>query len=256
MGGADVTTDVYANGVIVITSVTGNIVITAIASEPQSEEVALLKSITSDKNCDIDLGILANIEHRYEFKLKQIDGEYGNYFFGADMYDVGSAYKHFYIFSNSSGNLNYHGDVNEGSFRNVGTWNNTTTNNLATNEHYLVVKDGEQKVYLDEEYTTQQSHVTNGTVTFGSQDIMPIIPLHLFDVNVTADTNPSNAAKYVGSVMKFFWLKIFNNTTDELLHNFVPAKQGGKIGVYDIVNETFHENVGTGTFTYEELEVA
>lgn len=253
MGGVDVTSDVYTNGTIVISVVTGNVVITAIAVQSGStEEITLLKSITGDGNSYIDTEVLAEVGHRYEFSMKLVEPT--QYFFGADMYNVGTAYKSMRLSHDS--NTAIDGTINGSMLTNIGTWNGTESNMLDNKQFYFVMKNGSQAVYLDAEYTKQQTNVTNGTISFGDSATMPIIPLYLFKVNYNSQTNPDNASKYVPSIITVYWLKIYDDADNTLLHEFVPAKQGSKIGMYDTVTQKFHENKGTGTFAYEELEVA
>lgn len=251
MGGVDVTSDVYTNGTIVISAVTGNVVITASAVQSGStEEIILLKSITGDGNSYIDTEVLAEVGHRYEFSMKLVEPT--QYFFGADMYNAGTAYKSILLSHDS--NTEIDGIINGTAFSNIGTWNGTESNLLDNKQFYFVMKNGSQAVYLDAEYTTQQTNVTNGTVSFGDSATMPIIPLYLFKVNYNSQTNPGNASKYVTSIITVYWLKIYDNADNILLHEFVPAKQGTKIGMYDTVTQKFHENKGNGTFSYEEVD--
>ena len=250
MGGVDVTSDVYTNGTIVISAVTGNVVITASAVESGStEEITLLKSITGDGNSYIDTEVLAEVGHRYEFSMKLVEPT--QYFFGADMANVGTAYKGIRLSHASNAAIDV--IINGTAFSGIGTWNKTESNLLDNKQFYFVMKNGSQAVYLDAEYTKQQTNVTNGTISFGDSATMPIIPLYLFKVNYNSQTNPGNASKYVASIITVYWLKIYDDADNALLHEFVPAKQGTKIGMYDTVTQKFHENKGSGTFGYEEV---
>lgn len=48
--------------------------------------------------------------------------------------------------------------------------------------------------------------------------------------------------------MKLYYCKIWDNGS--LVRNFVPCKNtSGILGLYDIVNNVFYTNAGTGTFT-------
>lgn len=49
--------------------------------------------------------------------------------------------------------------------------------------------------------------------------------------------------------MKLYGCKIYED--EVLIKDFVPAKLGNKIGLYDNVSKKFHENKGTGEFLYE-----
>lgn len=117
---------------------------------------------------------------------------------------------------------------------------------------YLVVKNGSQEIYLNSDYTEKQTNYTAGSASFGAQDTLPIIPLYLFYVNTTASTNPNNARRYKRSKITVYWMKIYNDTTNEMLHEFLPVAKNGKIGMLDTVTKEFHPNIGTGTFAYEE----
>ena len=247
MGGVDVTSDVYTNGTIVISVVTGNVVITAIASEPQSEEVVMLKSITGDGASYIDTEVLPQKSHRYEISYTLTTDTTGM-LFGVDCYEYGSAYYGVYLGNTS--NQGFNGRANVNTFGNVGTWNGTENNLLTNKQAYFVMEDGSQKVYLDENYTTQQTNITNGTSAWGDTD-MPPYPLYLFGKKTTTSKNDTvtNISSHT-----FYWFKVYDDSTNELLHEFVPAMSGAKIGMYDTATQKFHENIGTGTFSYEEVE--
>ncbi|MGN1165065.1 MAG: Ig-like domain-containing protein [Lachnospiraceae bacterium] len=250
MGGIDITDIAYADGVITIGSATGNIVVTASAKQSGStEEITILKSITGDGNSYIDTEVLADVGHRYEFCMKL--SEPTKYFFGADMYNVGTAYKNLYLYNAQKMSISCM--LNGLNNTNIGTWNGTDANLLTNKQFYFVLKSGLQAVYLDAEYTTQQSNVTNGTVSFEDSETLPIIPLYLFKVNYNEQTNPGNMANYVPADTTVYWFKVYDDSTNELLHEFVPAMIVGKIGMYDTVTGKFHENKGIGTFSYEEV---
>lgn len=48
--------------------------------------------------------------------------------------------------------------------------------------------------------------------------------------------------------MRLYSCEIYED--DVLIKNFVPAKVGEKVGLYDNVSKKFHENKGTGEFLY------
>lgn len=212
-------------------------------------EVVILKSITGDGASWIDTEVLPETTHRYEISAT-VDG----YFVGCDMRNYGIPYGGFYVNLMDSGSY-IQGVLNKNAFSNVGTWNNTDANLLTNKQAYFVIKNGLQAIYLDADYTIQQSSVTDGTTVWGSNDNteVPIIPIYLFRLNYNSNTSPSNVAKYTPTATKIFWFKIYEDSTDELLHEFLPANKGGKIGMYDTVTGKFHENIGTGTFSYEEV---
>lgn len=248
MGGVDISNNYdTTTKTITIESVTGNVNITVTTIE---SDYTSLQYIKGDGNSWIDTGVVASINHRYEFSAK-LDGDDANeFFFGADPYNVGSAYNQF-VMKTVSTHAKIMGTINKSAV-DVGTWNVTENNLLSNKKMYLVVKNGSQEIYLNSDYTEKQSQYTAGSASFGSQDTLPIIPLYLFHVNTTASTNPINASKYQRSKITVYWLKIYDDTTNEMLHEFLPATKNGKIGMLDTVTKEFHANIGTGTFIYEE----
>ena len=248
MGGVDISSNYdTTTKTITIESVTGpiNITITTIESDYTS-----LQYIKGDGNSWIDTGVVANVNHRYELSAKLDGDDVDEYFFGADQYTVGSAYNQF-VMKTASTHAKIKGTINKSPV-DVGTWNVTENNLLSNKKMYLVVKNGSQEIYLNSDYTEKQSQYTAGSASFGSQDTLPIIPLYLFHVNTTTSTHPANAITYKRSKITVFWLKIYDDTTNEMLHEFLPVAKNGKIGMFDTVTKEFHANIGTGTFTYEE----
>lgn len=249
MGGVDISNNYdTTTKTITIESVTGNVNITVTTIE---SDYTSLQYIKGDGNSWIDTGVVASINHRYEFSAK-LDGDDANeFFFGADQYNVGSAYNQF-VMKTVSTHAKIMGIINKSAV-DVGTWNVTENNLLSNKKMYLVVKNGSQEIYLNSDYTEKQSQYTAGSASFGSQDTLPIIPLYLFHVNTTTSTNPTNASTYKRSKITVFWLKIYDDTTNEMLHEFLPVAKNGKIGMFDTVTKEFHANIGTGTFAYEEV---
>lgn len=249
MGGVDISNNYdTTTKTITIESVTGNVNITVTTIE---SDYTSLQYIKGDGNSWIDTGVVASINHRYEFSAK-LDGDDANeFFFGADQYNVGSAYNQF-VMKTVSTHAKIMGMINKSAV-DVGTWNVTENNLLSNKKMYLVVKNGSQEIYLNSDYTEKQSQYTAGSASFGSQDTLPIIPLYLFHVNTTTSTNLPNASTYKRSKITVFWLKIYDDTTNEMLHEFLPVAKNGKIGMFDTVTKEFHANIGTGTFAYEEV---
>lgn len=249
MGGVDISSSNYdkTTKTVTIESVTGNVNITVTTIE---SDFTSLKYIKGDGNSWIDTGVVADVNHRYELSAKLDGDDADEYFFGADQYTVGSAYNQF-VMKTASTHAKIKGTINKSPV-DVGTWNVTENNLLSNKKMYLVVKNGSQEIYLNSDYTEKQSQYTAGSAPFGSQDTLPIIPLYLFHVNTTTSTHPANASAYKRSKITVFWLKIYDDTTNEMLHEFLPVAKNGKIGMFDTVTKEFHANIGTGTFTYEE----
>lgn len=249
MGGVDISNNYdTTTKTITIESVTGNVNITVTTIE---SDYTSLQYIKGDGNSWIDTGVVASINHRYEFSAKLDGDDADEFFFGADQYNVGSAYNQF-VMKTVSTHAKIMGMINKSAV-DVGTWNVTENNLLSNKKMYLVVKNGSQEIYLNSDYTEKQSQYTAGSASFGSQDTLPIIPLYLFHVNTTTSTNPPNASTYKRSKITVFWLKIYDDTTNEMLHEFLPVAKNGKIGMFDTVTKEFHANIGTGTFAYEEV---
>jgi hypothetical protein len=78
--------------------------------------------------------------------------------------------------------------------------------------------------------------------------------MYLFTVNATENSFVTEQGKsYPITKLTLYDFKIYRDSTNELLHNFVPAARGSEIGVCDTVTGKFHKNKGTGTFLYEEV---
>lgn len=250
MGGIDISSNYdTTTKTITIESVTGpiNITITTIESDYTS-----LQYIKGDGNSWIDTGVVANVNHRYELSAKLDGDDADECFFGADQYNFGSAYNQFIMVAKAN-HTKITGTINKNGNIDVGSWNKTENNLLSNKKMYLVVKNGSQEIYLNSSYTEKQSQYTAGSASFGTQDTLPIIPLYLFHVNTTASTNSNNASWYKRSKITVYWLKIYDDTTNEMLHEFLPVAKNGKIGMFDTVTKEFHANIGTGTFAYEEV---
>ena len=256
MGGINVTDDVYTDGKIVIESVTGDIVITAASMEAG---LTLLKSITGDGASYIDTEFVPDsLDYRYEFAIEADDYDSNAHaatntdtryvLFGVDMYNVGSAYHRIYAYLQSKTKVTFEclGQPSSG-----GSWNLPTF--FADNIGYCVCKNGFAQVYTDSGHTTlpNWNDATSGVATDESK--CPIKPMYLFTVNATEDSNVvDNGKSYPITKFTLYGFKIYRDSTNELLHNFIPAANGLKVGVIDIITGKFHENKGTGAFSYVE----
>lgn len=96
-------------------------------------------------------------------------------------------------------------------------------------QRFIVVKDGNVLTALGR---TLENAASTG---------VGISNLYIFCMN-TNGTTTSQQAK-----MRLYGFSISENT--EILRDFIPCKNEiGKIGLYDIINDKFYENAGTGTF--------
>lgn len=257
MGGEDITESSYSDGVVTIESVTGDVVISAISMDAG---LVMLKSITGDGASYIDTEFIPDsLDYRYEFAIKADDYDNNVYnptsvntmyaIFGVDMYNVGSAYHRMYAFLQNKTKVTFDclGQPSAG-----GSWNLPTF--FADNIGYCVCKNGFAQVYTDAEHSTlpNWNEATSGVAADESK--CPIKPMHLFTINATENSFVSEQGKkYPITKFTLYEFKIYRDSTNELLHNYVPAAKGNKIGVCDTVTGKFHENKGTGAFTYEEV---
>ena len=68
--------------------------------------------------------------------------------------------------------------------------------------------------------------------------------MYIFAVNTSG--SPNTTVNQLGS-LRIYSCKIYDN--DNLIRDFVPCKTlTGTVGLYDIVNQAFYTNVGTGSF--------
>lgn len=68
--------------------------------------------------------------------------------------------------------------------------------------------------------------------------------LYLFGYNARSSVIKMNGMYN----MKLFRCKIYED--DILIKDFIPAKSGEKVGLYDNISKKFHENKGNGDFLY------
>ena len=79
------------------------------------------------------------------------------------------------------------------------------------------------------------------TITFDKNNFTCAYSMYIFNVN--KDDN----SQYFPGMMKLYLFKIYDN--DVLVRDFIPCKNpSGAIGLYDLVNNQFYQNAGTGTF--------
>lgn len=84
-------------------------------------------------------------------------------------------------------------------------------------------------------------YVDNNIILSGNANVETTYPLYIFGVN-----NYGNVSRLASA--KLYSLEIIQDNT--LVRNFIPCyrKADGEIGLYDIVNNRFYTNSGTGTF--------
>lgn len=98
----------------------------------------------------------------------------------------------------------------------------------------LFIKSDANKVYAN-----RQNLITATATTFSAD-----FPLYLFAVN------NSGASQYPAK-MKLFQCAVYDKS--EKIRDFIPCKNaGGAVGLYDLVEQKFYGNAGTGNFTAGE----
>jgi len=117
-------------------------------------------------------------------------------------------------------------------------YNNVTQKGeqISLNTKYNVFKD-KNITYLDNTEMANTTYATFETPT----------NMYIFAMN-------EGGAKFYSSI-KLFTLKIYND--NELVRNFIPCYRNSdnEVGLYDIVNDVFYTNQGTGAFTYGEVVI-
>lgn len=113
----------------------------------------------------------------------------------------------------------------------VNTWVGTPD----TDRHTFKVDLTEMKGYIDGELSATGSYVQGG----GFSTSLAVFAM--FDGNGNAQTFDAKG--------KCYGVRLFNNNA--LIKKFVPCyrKSDKVIGMYDIINETFYTNAGSGSFT-------
>lgn len=110
---------------------------------------------------------------------------------------------------------------------------------------------GSNLLQTDQPYTTVQSIDKNKNITIlnGAENTQPYSAfqsnanLTIFTINDAASDVDSRMIS-----MRLYSCQIYDNGT--LIRDYVPAKNSGDvIGLYDLVNDTFYQNAGTGVFT-------
>lgn len=111
----------------------------------------------------------------------------------------------------------------------------TNVGSLTVNQKYKLTMDAE-KWYLD-----NVLKVTNTVQTFTAGGPLTLFYSYYNGVN----NNSGNYAK-----MKLYSFKVWSDT-NALLVNLIPCykKDSGEIGLYNIMDDTFYTNVGSGSFT-------
>jgi len=118
-------------------------------------------------------------------------------------------------------------------------WNSTSSGynyitlaSINTNKHTLKVVNGH--CYFD--------NISKETISGHNSNLSIKYNLFLFTIN-PANTTPSDNAK-----CKIYEYKDIDNNGN-LIRHMVPAQYNGEYGMWDLVEDKFYRNAGTGSFT-------
>lgn len=105
-------------------------------------------------------------------------------------------------------------------------------------EAFLVSGKRMQLELKEQTYTTSEG----GNISLPTTSFNTNLSAYLFAVN-----NRGTAHEYAN--LRLYSSKLYDGST--VIRNFIPAKRisNSTIGLYDIVNDVFYTNAGTGTFT-------
>ena len=137
----------------------------------------------------------------------------------------------------------------------------------ATEKHYGITISAGANPYLYSGYNNvSQQGVPISLNTkynvFKDKNIMYLDNTQITNATYTTFETPTNmfifamdevSAKFYSSI-KLFNLKIYNDNV--LVRDFIPCYRNSdnEVGLYDLVNNVFYTNQGTGAFTYGEVK--
>lgn len=222
MGGEDITATAYANGVVTIASVTGDVVITATASAGvDPDAVNYVKSLNSTGTQYIDTGLVAARTHTYEISYHNPTNTSYEAFFGSHNSGV-------YFISKYN------------AYMNVAVFGkNFDTSLTHAVDHVFRLDVSGQKLYMDGADITPEAADWTGTST-ATQNIL------IFQ------KYKSGTSLDVYGTFNLYYFKVWDN--GELIMELKPCLDGSGIAcLFDTVSKKYLYNAGTGAFEYEAL---
>ena len=180
--------------------------------------------INNDKGCFIDTGVLEteNTSIEAKFQLNRIDSSI-----------IGSSQNNKYYTAASWGGVHLYVKINNGAHKLFDTLLPTSEEGNFTNAKIVMLKQDKNKYYIDDSlvYTSQVS------------------VLETENIKLFYENNRANCSK-------LFYCKMYEN--DILIRDFIPCYRNSdnEVGLYDLVNNVFYTNQGTGTFTYGQVQEA
>ena len=200
----------------------------------------VVDSIIADGASYIDTGIYVSPLYSIEMEFKVhtiVDNRY-DFLYGTRNGDQGRYQARFDISTSSYANrLRCQRSITYNGFASDHWYNATITK--ADCVDYKVFKTANREVYIDGElvYTYDAADHT-GRYPFS---------LYLFSVN---DAESSSSATTGCGHIDCKYVKIWD-ANNELISHFIPVvKSDGTVCMFDLVNEKYYYNDGTGTFTY------
>ena len=179
-------------------------------SIPLPNEYQKVNYIESDGNQYINTGVVPNSQQKYRLKYNVSDVITNEVIFGS---------------------------------RTSGTYSTSTNQIYAGNQvTYFYFYSG-TNVFKTDNISSNTIYVENRNANSGNFDNTATQPIFLFALN-----NMGSPSAY--ATTKLYSFKIYDNNI--LVRDFVPCyrKSDNEIGLYDLVNNVFYTNQGTGEFSY------
>lgn len=275
VNGVDVTDTSYADGVVTIQSVTGNVVIAVEAVSTEIESIVYLDYVTLSGGAYFDTGIVASMENKYLIGIMTPEISETQYIWGtkarnktnldaSDYYDdVILIYSTLKFGRTVKGSEHYFAMYDSTSMNGINGSDNKL--NLVPWYVYMQFDASSVKAYADEEMTSPlgASEFIAGNMStnhfkyalnyskFGGEitpfDTTKHAPsnVYLGKVNNTLSSFADYATPVDG--IKYYVYKVWDKNGNLLMH-LKPAKKGTKVGMYDVISSTFLESA-EGTVT-------
>lgn len=274
MGGIDITSTAYSNGIITIDSVTGNVIITAsaVSLEEESGDIVYLDYVELSGGAYFDTGMIDDFKKAYEIGIMLPEsftdtssntirpvwgatGRNNSSLADSDYYDdaitIPNAVRMVREIAGNKRNMSIYKD-NSSYLLNSIPWY------FYTSDVYTAIYKEENMVnlvYADnalnntrEDYSLDKNEFgnLNSGFTFDYSKHAPT-NIWLGKINDTAGTITSfNNNNYLDGI-KYYVYKVWSEGGELLMH-LRPAKRGTDVGMYDEVSSSFFKST-TGTVT-------
>lgn len=199
-----------------------------------------IEYIASNGSQYIDMGFKANQDTKILLDYQQTEVfTSAKWFFGSRYSSASRAYG-FLVGSDQ----NYATPYNKGSGSNTFYVDGGTLAN-DTNRHVMI------KQRLNDESTKMGTFDGKDILVYGtSSQNQTAYESFETPTNVTLFNGVQSSSHFAGAITKIFECKVWKDGTI-LTRDFVPVKRNtdNEVGMYDLVNNVFYANQGTGTFT-------